>query len=101
MLYQLAIGGMKRKKKFAKTLKKSYRPLELGAEEVIAVLASMAKVDNVKDMTVILFVNEPHDGTTTGDFYRVLTSICSFFNSSTAFAVCVQQQLKVRSVFFN
>ncbi|DAZ93868.1 TPA: hypothetical protein N0F65_008134 [Lagenidium giganteum] len=89
MLYQLAKGGIKWNK-FAKTLKNSYRLLELDIEEVIAILAKLKKIDNVKDISVILCVDGlQNDGSKICDFYNVLAAICRFMTSSTAFAVCV------------
>ncbi|KAE8971312.1 hypothetical protein PR003_g27971 [Phytophthora rubi] len=60
---------------------------------VIEILATLKKVDNVEDITVILCVDGLHhlvnDGTKTCDFNRVMSTICGFLSSSRAFAVCV------------
>ncbi|KAG9402539.1 hypothetical protein AC1031_007149 [Aphanomyces cochlioides] len=91
MLYQLAKLGIELDK-FAMTLKK-YSSLWLGVGEVIAILAKLEKINNVENMSVILCVdglqNLANNGTMSSAFYRVLTSICSFLNTSKAFAVCV------------
>ncbi|KAE9171266.1 hypothetical protein PF002_g29866 [Phytophthora fragariae] len=92
MLYQLA-KDRKDWPAFVFELKQSYTKLPLYIEMVIDILAELKKVDNVKDMTVILCVDGLQklvdDGTKKCDFYRVLTTICRFLNSSRAFAVCV------------
>ncbi|KAG7376546.1 hypothetical protein PHYPSEUDO_013157 [Phytophthora pseudosyringae] len=92
MLYQLA-----RERNpwmaFVDQLKDSCPSLRLRIESVIDIVAKLEKIDNVKDMTVILCVDGLQklvlDKTKTSDFYRVLTAICRFLNSSRAFVVCV------------
>jgi len=94
MLYQLS---KEREKKmwpiFAKELDTSYSSLRIQIADVIAILAKLKKIDNVKDMTVILCVDGlqqlVNDGTKSCDFYRVLTAVCGVLNMSTAFAVCI------------
>ncbi|KAG9411203.1 hypothetical protein AC1031_016841 [Aphanomyces cochlioides] len=92
MLYQLA----KERKDwpiFTFELKQYYSKLPLSIGMVIDVVAKLEKMDNVEDMTVILCVDGMqklvNDGTKTCDFYRVLSAICRFLNSSRSFAVCV------------
>ncbi|OQR89637.1 crinkler (CRN) domain-containing protein [Thraustotheca clavata] len=94
MLYQLAKEKHEKEwPQFSWELKNTYSNLPLTIGKVIAILANLENVDSVKDMSVILCVDGlqklVNDGTKSCDFYRVLTSICSFLNSSTAFAVCV------------
>jgi hypothetical protein len=79
---------------FAHELKQSYRELPVTIGMVVDILAKLEQIDDVKDMTVILCVDglqklENEDRSKTCAFYRVLTSICLFLNSSRAFAVCV------------
>jgi hypothetical protein len=78
---------------FALELKKSYSHLASTIGALIRLLAKLEKIDNVKDMTVILCVDGlqklVNDGTQGCDFYRVLTSIYSLLNTSTAFTICV------------
>ncbi|GMF34723.1 unnamed protein product [Phytophthora lilii] len=92
MLYQLA-QDPRSWKKFASKWKASYQSIELYIETVIGIVAELENIQNVKDMTVILCVDDLHhlvsDGTKSCDPYRVLTSMCGFLNSSRAFAVCV------------
>ncbi|POM80159.1 LOW QUALITY PROTEIN: Crinkler (CRN) domain containing hypothetical protein, partial [Phytophthora palmivora] len=92
MLYQLS------KEKpgwstFRYELERSYSNLPLTIGSVIALLAKLEKINHMKDMTVVLCVDGlqklVYDDTKTCGFYRVLTSIYSFLNSSIAFAVCV------------
>lgn len=70
-----------------------YPALRLCVEVVIDILAKLEKIDHVNDMTVILCVDGlqkfSNNGTKDCAFYRILASICSFLNASTAFAVCV------------
>lgn len=94
MLYQLAKDKHEKEwPQFSWELKNNYSKLPQTIGKVIRIPAGLKKIDNVKDMTVILCVDGlqklVNDGTKTCDFYRVLTSICSFLNSSKAFAVCV------------
>jgi len=78
---------------FARWLDSSYSDLSLSIGKVITMLANLEKIDNVKNMTVILCVDGllglADDGTKNCDFYRLLTAVCGFLNSSTAFVVCV------------
>ncbi|KAF1782670.1 hypothetical protein GQ600_25718 [Phytophthora cactorum] len=92
ILYQLA----KERKPwmgFVDQLQGSYPSLRLRIEAVINIVVKLEKIEDVKDMTVILCVDGlqkiVNDGTKTCDFYCVLTAICSFLNSSRAFTVCV------------
>eukprot|EP00644_Phytophthora_capsici_P015162 jgi/Phyca11/575544/estExt2_Genewise1.C_PHYCAscaffold_750066 len=102
MLYQLS----PRNKKFGSFTDRLNTLSQQGKriEDVIDILAKLEKVDDVKKMTVILCVDGfqklVNDGEKTCDFYRVMSSICGFLNSSTAFSlfVCVRQQLKSLSV---
>ncbi|CAK4652559.1 unnamed protein product, partial [Aphanomyces euteiches] len=91
MLYQLAKFGIDWDV-FVSTLKK-YSSLWLGVGQVMAILAKLEKISNVENMSVILCVdglqNLANNDTMSCAFYRVLASICSFLNTSTAFAVCV------------
>ncbi|KAG1688979.1 hypothetical protein DVH05_010248 [Phytophthora capsici] len=90
MLYQLSTGE-KPWGDFVHSLK-MYPQKHISIERVISILAKREGVD-VKNMTVILCVDGLQmlvsDGTKTCDFNRVMSSICGFLNSSTAFAVCV------------
>ncbi|GLE02973.1 hypothetical protein PINS_up011852 [Pythium insidiosum] len=92
MLYQLAKDRIPWLA-FADRLSDMYSTLRLRIDTVIEILAKLRTISNAEDMTVILCVDGlqklVNDGTKNCDFYRVLTSICSFLNSSTAFAVCV------------
>jgi DNA uptake protein ComE-like DNA-binding protein len=90
MLYQLTRES-NRWKSFSEKLDGSHG---LSIEGVVDILAKLEQIDDVKDMTVILCVDglqklESEDRSKTCAFYRVLTSICCFLNSSRAFAVCV------------
>lgn len=92
MLYQLA-KETKPWMVFVDRLKEHYSSLSLRIEGVIDILAKLKKVDSVNDMAVILCVDGlqklANDKTKTCDFYRVVTAICTFLNSSRAFVVCV------------
>jgi hypothetical protein len=89
MLYQLTRES-NRWKSFSEKLDGSHG---LSIEGVVEILAKLENNDDLKDMTLILCVDGlqklVNDGTKTCAFYRVLTSICCFLNSSSAFAVCV------------
>ncbi len=93
MVYQLSKERPgKDWKEFSQELDTSYSNLPLSIGKVIKMLADLKNI-NVKNMSVILCVDGLqklfNDGTTTCDFYRVLTEVCRFLNSSEAFAVCV------------
>ncbi|KAE8971528.1 hypothetical protein PR002_g26798 [Phytophthora rubi] len=92
MLYQLAKDRIEWPK-FVDQLVESYPSLFLCIEEVMEILATLEKIGNMKNMTVILCVDGlqqlVYDGTKSCAFYRVLATICGFLNSSRAFAVCV------------
>ncbi|KAE8984872.1 hypothetical protein PR003_g20167 [Phytophthora rubi] len=92
MLYQLA-KDRKPWMHFVDRLVESCPSLRLRIETVIEILATLEKIDDMKDMTVILCVDGlqqlVNNGTKTCAFYRVLATICNFLNSSRAFAVCV------------
>ncbi|OWY96982.1 Crinkler (CRN), partial [Phytophthora megakarya] len=94
MLYQLVKEGKKTPwATFVRKVKKLYSRLPFTIERVIAILAQLKKVDDMQKMTVILCVDGlerlENDGSKQCDFYRVLSSICSFLNSSKAFSICV------------
>ncbi|KAE9268264.1 hypothetical protein PF001_g29723 [Phytophthora fragariae] len=92
MLYQLAKDRIEWPQ-FVDRLVESYPSLRLRIETVMEILATLEKVDNMKNMTVILCVDGlqklNNDGTMACALYRVLATICGFLNSSRAFAVCV------------
>ncbi|KAG1711953.1 hypothetical protein DVH05_009193 [Phytophthora capsici] len=91
MLYQLSTGD-KSFGSFTDRLK-MFSQQRFRIEDVIDILAELEKIDDVKNMTVILCVDAlqqlVNDDAKTCDFYRIIRSICDFLNSSTAFAVCV------------
>ncbi|EGZ27799.1 hypothetical protein PHYSODRAFT_554186 [Phytophthora sojae] len=92
MLYQLS-KDKKAWPVFVDKLRMMCSSLPLRIQIVIDILAKLKGIDDVKKMTVILCVDGlqklVNDGTKSCDFYRVLASVCSFLNSSRAFAVCV------------
>ncbi|EEY60758.1 crinkler (CRN) domain-containing protein [Phytophthora infestans T30-4] len=92
MLYQL-LKENESWMEFVFRLMKSSSSICLSICAVIRMLAKLEQIDNVRDMTVVLCVEGIHklenDGTYGCDFYRVLSCVIMFLNSSTAFAVCV------------
>ncbi|KAE9068544.1 hypothetical protein PF006_g29768, partial [Phytophthora fragariae] len=81
MLYQLA-KDREEWMIFVDRLVESYPSLFLCIETVMEILATLEKVDNMKDMTVILCVDGlqklSNDGTMACALYRVLAAVCGF-----------------------
>lgn len=64
-------------------IKRSNRLLHFDIDNAIDILVKLKNVVNVKDMTVILWLDDLHvfrnDGTKFCDFSRVLSPICSLY----------------------